>query len=139
MVELSELDLRILATLEEARRYDVESMFVETMDASGAVDEVQSMQKALENLLQAGLITMTMWSIPSGHRALDNKEARAEVQALTTNMIFDSQNKYWADRRQVGPPYYQVPMPQIILTELGYERAVDALDKRGFQWWRSKE
>jgi hypothetical protein len=133
------LELRILSELEEAGAEDVVTMMVTVMQSAGDVGEVHDMQRALENLVQADFIRMSMERDESKRlRRLSKTESLDVIADLRSGLRFDSDRRYWKDTRHAGPPYGS-PFPYIVATETGKENAFQILDQRGYQWWRGKK
>ena len=137
MTELSELEMRILSELEELWNENVPAMMNTVMKTTGNMSEVAQIQEALRNLLRQDLIEMHLSSIPSGFVRQSSDEAADLIDGLSTHLNFVEESRYWTDDRMSGPPYFQIPVPEIVRTEKGREKGFELLDERGYQWWRN--
>jgi hypothetical protein len=139
VLNLSELEFRILSELEEAGAEDVVTMMVTVMQPTGDVGEVHDMQRALENLVQVDFVRMSMDRDASKRlRRLSKAESLDVIADLQSGLRFDGDQRSWKDTRHTGPPYGS-PFPYIVATEIGKEKAFEILDERGYQWWRAKK
>ena len=74
MSELSELEMRVLSELEEAGEEDVVTMMMTVMPPTGQASEVDDMQRALESLVRADLVRMSMDRDTTGRLKALSKE-----------------------------------------------------------------
>ena len=139
MSRLSELEMRVLSELEEAGEENVAAMLNTVMHPIGDPSELADMQQALENLVRADLVRMSMDRDPTGRlRDLSVDESLDVIADLTSGLRFNSATMYWADTRHSGPPFGD-PFPYIVNTDTGKEKGFEVLDERGDQWWRPKK
>lgn len=139
MKNLSELELRILSEIEEVGFEDIPTLMNTILNAAGGADEIESMQSAIANLMNAGLVEIQMHSLPGGVVKLTREQALSEVALLTSNLSFVVAEEIWTDIRMTGPPYFAIPVPEVAYTQAGLEVAVKILTERGYQWWRPIE
>jgi len=135
-MQLSEMEMRILATLEEAG--EEHACTVLNMISGEAVQAVSvaDYQQALRNLISEGLTEIVLFSLPEGPQTLALPEVLAEVDALAEHYRFSPELGGWVDVRDTGPPYFSVPLPRILATDAGYAKAIELLEARGYEWWR---
>ena len=139
MSRLSELEMRILSELEEAGEENVAAMINTVMQPVGDAAELTEMQRALENLVRADLVRMSMDRDSTGRlRDLSAHESLNVIADLTSGLRFSSERVYWTDTRHSGPPYGD-PFPYVVNTEAGKKKGFEILDERGYQWWRAKK
>jgi hypothetical protein len=137
MSELSELEMRVLSELEEAGEEDVVTMMMTVMPPTGQASEVDDMQRALESLVRADLVRMSMDRDTTGRlKALSKDESLSAIADLKSQLRFMGEN--WVDTRYSGPPFGD-PFPYIVDTEAGKEKAFQILEQRGYQWWRRRK
>jgi hypothetical protein len=137
MSELSELEMRVLSELEEAGEEDVVTMMMTVMPPTGQASEVDDMQRALESLVRADLVRMSMDRDTTGRlKALSKDESLSAIADLKSQLRFMGEN--WVDTRYSGPPFGD-PFPYIVDTEAGREKALQILEQRGYQWWRRRK
>jgi hypothetical protein len=135
---LSELAMRILSELEEAGEENVTAMLNTVVDGTGTEEQISSYQQALRELVQADLARMSI------ERDVSRRLVRAssltseeQIEGIASFLVFDHQAQRWRDRRRTGPPFID-PFPHIVCTSSGKQKGFEILDKRGYQWWRTK-
>jgi hypothetical protein len=139
MYDLSELEMRILSEMEEGYQ-DFPLLLYKTTDRKGTPGEVAAIQEAVRNLIRLGLVELEMSSIPTGNYSLSPEDCEKEIAAITTHLTFVPETEVWADRRAlVGPPFFQIPVPEFELTDAGYNEAIRILEERGMWWWHPKQ
>ena len=136
MIELSELEMRILAELEEAGEADAASMLNTIINPEGRPEELANYQRALSKILEKDLIEIRMDSIPTGSIPLTKRDALAEAAGLSKNYTFSKSDGHWTDIREKGPPYFLTPQPRLFITDAGNAKSIELLEARGYQWWR---
>lgn len=134
--ELNELEMRVLAMLEEAGEETAVVALNTVVDPQGSPTELSGYQEVLMLLIKKGLIDVRMYSIPTGHLLLSQELGLKEVAGLGEHYRYLLNEGHWTDVRENGPPFFQTPLPSIFLTELGGEKSVEILESRGYQWWR---
>ena len=134
--DLTEMEMRVLAMLEEAGEENAVITLNTVIDPSGDESELTVFQAALRKLVDKKLIEIELESIPKGRAPLTADEALVEVTQLKQHCRFLPDKGHWTDTRENGPPYYQTPLPNLYLTEGGTSRSVEILEARGYQWWR---
>ena len=133
---LTELEMRVLAMLEEAGEESVVITLNTVIDPSGDQVELAEFQATLTKLVDKKLIEVELASIPMGRVPLTTDKSHVEVAQLTQHCRFRPNEGHWTDTRESGPPYYQTPLPNLLLTEPGRSLSVEILESRGYQWWR---
>ncbi|MBS0237298.1 MAG: hypothetical protein JSR89_02610 [Proteobacteria bacterium] len=137
MIDIDEMKKRILGTLEEAGNERVISLLPDVIDPAGDPQEPEILAKSLRELLSEGSISIRMTSIPHGRQPLSTADGLAEIDKLSSNYIFNPHERCWEDSRsEEGPPYFQIPEPEVVLTDAGTEKSVALLEKLGYEWWR---
>lgn len=139
MIDHSEMVSRILATLDEAGCERANPLLNTVIDPTGDLDETYAFQKALLDLLSQKRIGIRLTSIPHGDQSLSDGEAKQEIANIPDSYKFDSGRGVWSDKRFEGPPFYQLPEPEVVLTEAGRRVSSELLQSRGYEWWRQKE
>jgi len=139
MADLSEIEMRMLSEMEEGWQ-DFPSLLYKTTDRIGTAEEVATVQEGIRNLVHRGLVVMQMTSLQTGCYAISPEEIEREIGSIASHLTFIAETKMWSDhRRDSGPPYFQVPNPEMELTEAGEEVAERILEERGMWWWHPKE
>jgi len=136
MINVEEMKSRILASLEEAGCDRLTPLLNTVIDPQGDQSEVVIYEKALRELLLGDQIELGLTSIPFGNQPLSKDEALSELDKLVPNYRLVAGEKLWDDQRCSGPPFYQTPEPEAILTDIGRQSSEALLDERGFEWWR---
>ncbi|MBL8881629.1 MAG: hypothetical protein JNL45_01100 [Hyphomicrobium sp.] len=139
MINIEEMKSRILASLEEAGCDRLLPLLNTVIDPQGDQSEVVIYEKALRELLLGNQIELGLTSIPFGNQPLSKDEALSELGKLVQNYRFNETRNLWNDLRCSGPPYYQTPEPEAILTDRGLQASEALLDGRGFEWWHRPE
>ena len=139
MPDLSELEMRILSELEEFGSENIPTLMNAVMQPEGRGQELARIQEAVRTLVNEGLVTIQMSSIPAGIVALSTPEALSEIDGLLSHLQFIKSEKYWTDDRMKGPPFFQIPVPELARTEAGLQAGIRVLEDRGYQWWRSDQ
>lgn len=138
MIDTAEMKKRILAVLEESRADRANPLLNTVIDPTANPTEPITFEKSLRELFLEGLIDIGMTSLPRGSEALTREQALAEIDKLSLNYAFDAREGVWLDSRYGGPPYYQTPEPEVVLTDAGTERSFEIVSKFGSDWWRHK-
>lgn len=136
-VKLSELEMRILAELDDAGEEDVLTMLNTVTDATGDNGELAKFQQALYGLHNKQLVSIDLESMPTGPITLHGEAVVTEIEGLASNFTFVSEGLYWTDVREKGPPYFQTPLPRIVIADAGEAMALNILESRGYRWWRN--
>jgi hypothetical protein len=132
---LPESAQRVLAELEEARHDNIFALLNTIVDPTGEPTEPSYMQEALQHLLAANLVVLSLEDFhPRKVRTLKHAAAMGLVSQLPDWFRFDVSRGVWTlgngDMRRD-------PCPAITLTDAGYARSVQILERRGYQWWRT--
>ncbi len=138
MIDTAEMKKRILATLEESRADRANPLLNTVIDPTANPNEPITFEKSLRELFLEGLIDVGMTSLPQGSEVLTREGALAEIGKLSLNYAFDASEGIWLDSRYGGPPYYQTPEPEVVLTDSGTERSFEIVNQFGNDWWRPK-
>jgi hypothetical protein len=125
MLNLSELEMRILSELEEAGEENVPTIANTVTNVRGDQLELSEIRSALESLVRADLIRIAL-----DGRDMNAQESLGVLAVLETHLIFNSEGKHWTGGSE--------PWPDIIATRTGKETAFQILDERGYQWWRTR-
>jgi len=136
MIELSELEMRILSELEEAGSEHSASLLNTVTVPSGDTSELMAFQDALRLLLDKDLIAIHMEASASDSVRLANDSAKSEIGRMLENYKYVPGETYWTDVRDKGPPFFQTPLPEIVATDAGYAKSAEILEEHGYRWWR---
>lgn len=135
MSEVSEIAQRVISELEELRVENVIAMLNTILTPKGNPSEVEQLQFALRELMQAGLIEMGMERFhPHDEAVLQEGEGLALIDGLATVFRYDFEEKLWTlrDGDMLKDRY-----PIILATAEGVEEGFRILSERGYQWWRT--
>jgi len=111
---LSELEARILSEARQAGKEDVAAMMMRVMPVTGHASELEDMQQALEDLVRADLIGMSMHRDAGGRlRALSKEDSLDAIADLRSGLRFRVGR--WVDTRHAWAPVGE-PFPYIVST-----------------------
>ncbi|WP_439542636.1 hypothetical protein [Hyphomicrobium sp.] len=128
-----ELQLRILAELEEAGQGELVSLLNTVIDETqGRPAEVAVFRDAVDQLISKGLILMAPENEP-GQRLVevDAAQSRAMVSEVLGSLFFGVDDLHWT----ADPFVYSYA----VLTETGTAASEKVLDDRGYRWWYHEE
>jgi hypothetical protein len=112
MPALSALELQILSQLEEGGTKDVAAVMNAMGCASGSAGELADMQSALENLVRADLVAMSMTRHAAGRLIhLSKAESLEVVEDLWSGLRFKAGR--WIDTRHAASGLEE-PFPFIV-------------------------
>lgn len=133
---LSDIELRILAELDEAGQENPAALLNTVTARTGADCELIEFRDALLSLIQRGLVRMSLTRDSSKSLTESSMEQSiTEAHALLSYPQFDLSLSVWTDNRTVGPPFREL-FPYVIDTDAGARIAQDCLRQKGYQWWR---
>lgn len=135
MITVSEMKNRILAYMEEAGCERLNPLINTVLDPTGAPEEVEIFQQALEELVRSNLILIFMTSMDAPRDLLDRSGELQALAALPAYYKYLPDKRWWHDIRCSGPPYFVKPEPEAELTDAGMERAIELLEEHGVEWW----
>jgi hypothetical protein len=131
MLEIEEVELRILCELQEAGEENVPTLLNTTMPRSGDPSELLQVQRALENLMRADLVRTAIRSNPpSKLQAMSKNDSLAALVDLQLSVGFRQSDQHWTGIRD--------PWLEIVATDAGLGRADEILQQYGYQWWRQQ-
>jgi hypothetical protein len=129
MISNDELQLRILAELEEAGE-EILVALLNTMndEKQGRPEEVAPFREAMEQLIDKGLVLMAPEREP-GKRLVevDAEQSHAMLSEILGLLTFRADQLHWT----VDPFVYTYA----VLTDAGRIASEKVLDERGYQWW----
>jgi hypothetical protein len=129
MVSSDELQLRILAELEEAGHdYLVASLNSMNDEKQGRPEEVEQFREAITQLIGKGLVLLAPENEP-GQRwvEVDAAQSRAMLSEVLDSLFFAADDLYWTadpDARSY-----------VVLTPAGRSASEKVLGERGYRWW----
>lgn len=138
MIDHREMVSRILATLEEAGCERANPLLNTVIDPAGDVEEKYAFQRALLDLLSQNRIGIRLTSIPHGDQPLSDDAAKQAIANIPDSYKFDPDRRVWTDMRFAKPPFFQLPEPEVVLTEAGKRASIELLESRGYEWWRQE-
>lgn len=135
MFDLNEIEMRTLATLEEAGEENF-TCLINTVALNAPISEIKrDFLDALRGLVQRNQVRL------STSRGLDRRlvdlsieASLVEIDGQDARLEFDSVRDLWTDSTRSGPPYPS-PNPYVVLTPAGLARSREILTERGYQWW----
>jgi hypothetical protein len=137
MVELTEMEQRVLAELEEVWEQNIFTMLNTIVDPSGDAQEIAVFQQALEGLIEHGYVVMGLERFsPREQTKLEKQAALELVSKLADWFRFDAATSYWTLSKG---DFRKEPYPVVFSTTEARDIAFQILDERGYQWWRQKK
>jgi hypothetical protein len=137
MSDLTEMQQRIVAELEEAWEQNVFSMLNTIIDPTGDAREVSSFQQALQGLIERDHVIMGLEGVARRSQEELGKSASLElISNLGDWFRFDTADSHWTLSKG---DFRKERIPMIYLSSAGQQKAVAILTQRGYQWWRQKK
>ena len=136
MADLTEMEQRIVAELEEAWEQNVFSMLNTIVDPTGEAQEVASLQQALQRLVERDYVAIGLEGVARRNQEELEKSASLElISKLGDWFRFDSADPHWTLSKG---DIKTERIPVIYLIAAGQQKAVEILTERGYRWWRQK-
>ncbi|MBX9592508.1 MAG: hypothetical protein K2X43_24740 [Hyphomonadaceae bacterium] len=137
MIELTEVEQRVLAELEEVWEQNIFTMLNTIIEPKGDPTEVEALQEALNGLVERGFVAVGLEEFsPRKQTTLDKQAALELVSRLRDWFRFDAATSFWTLSKG---DFREVRYPVIFSTAEAREKAFQILDERGYQWWRQQE
>lgn len=131
MIEINEMEGRILSELQEAGEENMAAMINTIIDPMGDMVELVQMRQALDNLVRSGLAKIALGRDATRKLAPLSVEQSLEVVSKIDSFLrFRTSDSHWT--------WSGESKPHIVVTAEGRSRADEILDQRGHQWWRPK-
>ena len=136
MTDLTEMEQRVLAELEEFWEQNVFTMLNTIIDPTGDAREVALLQQALQGLVERDYIIMGLEGFAPRNPEELGKSASLELLSSLGNWFrFDAADPHWTLSKG---DFRKERVPVIYSTTAGQQNAVEILTQRGYQWWRPK-
>ena len=136
MTDLTEMEQRVLAELEEFWEENVFAMLNTIIEPTGDIQEVVSLQSALMDLVERDYAVMgTEGFVPSEPERLGKQASLDLLTRLGEWFRFDREDLHWTLSKG---DIKKERIPVIFSTVMGRNKAVEILTERGYQWWRPK-
>lgn len=137
MSDLTEMEQRVLAELEEFWEENVFAMLNTIVDPTGDAQEVVLLQQALKELVKRDYVVMGYEGfVPSDPETLGKEASLELVSNLGDWFRFDTADTHWTLSKG---DIKKERIPVIYSTKMAREKAFEVLDARGYQWWRPKK
>jgi hypothetical protein len=136
MTELTEMEQRILAELEELWEENVFAILNTIIDPAGDAQEVVLLQQALKGLVERDYVAVGYEGFaPRAPEKLGKDASLILVSNLEDWFRFDAASSYWTLSRG---DIKEERIPVIFSTTEARKKADQILSERGYQWWRRK-
>ena len=136
MLDLAEVEQRILSELDELMEENIFAMLNTILSPAGDAKEVAAIQSALRALVVRGFVALGLEAFHPNNPERLSKDAASELLSHFEDWFkFDAQTALWTLR--LGD-IRKDRIPMIYLTATGKAKAQEILTKRGYQWWRQK-
>ena len=136
MITSDEMQLRLLAELEEAHFDNTFSLLNTVIAPSGSESELTILVQATVDLVAGGKVVIgTENFYPRNEQVLTGEEAILFAKGLADWFRFDVDTNMWTttsgDMRKERYPFVR-------LTKSGLEAAREILGNRGYRWWEPR-
>lgn len=129
MISNDELQLRILAELEEAGEdYLIALLNAMNDEKQGRPEEVEQFREAIAQLIDKGLVLLAPENEP-GQRLVevDAAQSRMMLSEVLDSLFFAADDLHWT--ADLGARSY------VVLTPAGRSASEKVLGERGYRWW----
>lgn len=134
MIDVKEIAARALSELEEAGQENIPTIMNTIFEPAGEPWEKEGVIEAINGLVTQGLARMASERDESGRLVDASLDDSMEIlSGISTTLSFDVERSLWTDENILSEEY-----PELVITELGWEKSRKILDERGYQWWRQK-
>ena len=142
--DLSELQWRILAALEEAGLENLPALAIMAADSDAAPVEWASMKGALVGLIDLDQVRVSLDASHAGK--IRTLKSGAQLSAIAKRGVRPwpmSKEESLAilaevDAELTADPQYATAWIDILVTDEGRETCARILDRRGYEWWRRR-
>lgn len=142
--DLSELELRILAELEEAGLENIPTLAITVTDVEGVPVDWLPMKDALTKLISADLVRVSLdnshanrvRTLKSGMQLSDlaRRGARPWAMSKEDSLAILAE----ADAALTADPEYKTGWVDILVTDAGHGMSRRILERRGYRWWQRR-
>jgi hypothetical protein len=142
--DLSELQWRILAELEEAGIENIAALAATVTDLEGVPVDWQSMKMALIGLINFDQVRASLRASHANRiRTLKSGVQLAEIAKRGAGSWPMSKEESLGlidevDAALTADPEYKTSWIDIVTTDVGKETSERILDRRGYQWWKRR-
>ncbi len=142
--DFSELQLRILAELEEAGLENIPTLAITVTDVEGVPVDWTSMRDAVTKLINADLLRVSLdnshasriRTLKSGTQLADIAKGGSRPWAMSKDESLAIMAE--VDAALITDPEYDKCWFDILVTDAGGEMSARILERRGYQWWRRR-
>jgi hypothetical protein len=136
-IDLTEMEQRVFAELEECGEQNVFAMLNTIIDPTGDAAEVILLRQAVQALVERDYVIMGLEGFAPRHPEELGKTASLELLSKLDNWFrFDAEDPHWT--LSTGD-IKKERIPAVYSTDAGHQKAVEILTQRGYQWWRPKK
>jgi hypothetical protein len=136
MIDLTELEMRILAELEEAGEENAAALLNTIIRPTGDDSEISDLQRALQRLITGDLVRIATDVDASGRLVdLSQRQSLEVANILRSKLAFDSTRKLWTSAQKSDRSNGR-SLPQVVNTLLGKERGRELINLRGWEWYK---
>lgn len=137
MIDLTEMEQRVLSELEEFWEENVFAMLNTIIEPAGDAREVASLQQALRGLVERDYVVMGLQGFsPREQEKLERRTSLDLISDLGNWFRFDLVDADWTLSKG---DIKKERIPAIYSTAAGRQKAIEILEQRGYQWWRPKK
>jgi hypothetical protein len=133
MSDLTEIEQRILCTLEEAGQENVFRLINTILRPSGDDREVLELKRALKGLVERDFALMGWYGPhPNPAEKQPKEQSLAFLEGIEEWFSFDTNDNLWGLSKGT---YGKIKCPAVFATRPARDVAFKILDERGYQWW----
>ena len=131
MRQLDELALRTLSELEEAGEENIPTILNSILEPAGASEQLLVVKQSLEDLIDAGLVSIAIERDPSRRwKPLPQDKALEITGRMASEITYRKADNHWT--------FVGSARPQLVITQDGRIEASRVLRERGTGWWRAE-
>jgi hypothetical protein len=135
--DMTEMEQRVLAELEECWDQNVFTMLNTIIQPAGDAQEVAAFQQSLVGLVERDYIVMGLEAFhPREIEKFDKMASQELLASLGDWFKFDAADPHWTLAKG---DIKKERIPIILSTASGRQKADEILRERGYQWWRHKK
>lgn len=128
MIEVAEMQSRVLSELGEFWRENLAALANTVGEGSGVVSDLSALRAAFEGLVEAGLAIVGFDNdYPTNLEPLSKKDSLGVLAKIEEHLQLKPDTGRWVGTRE--------PRPELMITDVGRAEANRILSELGERWW----